>query len=509
MAISDLLKSSKVTPTGGSKKSSPVKGISALMTASNASGKGPAYVTPPPQEEKKTLGDKVKSVGKEIVKGIVSPVVTTVARPFQAAAELAGVSDEKVNSVSKKISGGYIAPTPQNTSDVVKDVGRAIQTVLLGAGGSALKGASLAKTVATEGAIGAGFGASAALEQGGTDTTAKDILKSSAIGGTVGALAPVALKGISKLLNLSKVAPAVEDVSTKVDGVVAPKVEPTTPKVNIPESPAQLPERTQTSSTQGDNFTFTDKADPQKVATTKAQTIYDAKLKDYNQNPTPNKLKGVLKAKENIAKAETTPVYNTNIPESKVSTSPSVVKMPNPNKGETISKASRDINKKLVDDGFNKLEPSEQAKFTSESRTKQVEDITTYMSDDIDNAVASAVSGKGIPKEIDEQILFNAIKNHASEIGDVDLQRALAKSPIASKRSILAQELGASATLNDPSDAVSIMSNLNKNLEKTIEKKLGKPIDEARKEVLESIKKEVRKINPKQSFQDFINRNIC
>lgn len=468
--------------------------------------------------KKPTLGSRVKAVGKEVVKGIVSPVVTTVARPFQAVAQLAGASSESVDKFSNKISGGYISPVPQNTSDVVKDVGRAAQTVLLGAGGTTLKGVTglknIAPVVAKEGAIGAGFGAGVALEQGGSETTAKDLLKSSAIGAVTGAVAPLAIKGAGRLFK-GKAAPVVEET---VEKTAIPTPEVSTPKVNIPEGPTLLPERTQTPSKQGDNFTFTDTVDPTKVATTKARTDYETKLKAYNQNPTPNKLKGVLKAKDTLAKVEAAPIsiptkevptYNTNIPESKVTTSPSVVKMPNPNKGETISKASRDINKKLVDDGFNKLEPSEQAKFTSEERAKQVEDITTYMSDDIDNAIASAVSGKGIPKDIDEQILFNAVKNHASEIGDVDLQRALAKSPIASKRSILAQELGASATLNDPSDAVSIMSNLNKDIERSIEKKLGKPLTEARKEVLESIKTEVRKINRKQSFQEFINKNIC
>lgn len=150
--------------------------------------------------EKPTLGSKVLNVGKELVKGIVSPVATMVARPIQLGAELLGASDQAVNQFTKDKFGDWVAPTPQNTSDVIKDIGRAGQTVLLGAGGAAFKGAKLGTTIAKEAAIGAGFGAGTALEQKGSQITAKDFLKQSALGGVIGAVAPVAIKGASKLI---------------------------------------------------------------------------------------------------------------------------------------------------------------------------------------------------------------------------------------------------------------------------------------------------------------------
>lgn len=117
------------------------------VTSSNVSQETPA---PAPT----SFGSKVGN----FVKGLVSAPLTMLARPVQAVAELAGTAfgdkniDDQVNNISNKISGGFIAKTPQNFGDVKKDVGRGIETVALGAGGPVTAGAGL------------GFGNS--LEQG-------------------------------------------------------------------------------------------------------------------------------------------------------------------------------------------------------------------------------------------------------------------------------------------------------------------------------------------------------
>ncbi len=76
--------------------------------------------------------------------GLVKAPLTIAARPIQAIAELAGAKSEDVDRVTSKLTGGLVAPVPQNFGDVKKDVGRAAQTVALGAGpvsGGALFGA--------------------------------------------------------------------------------------------------------------------------------------------------------------------------------------------------------------------------------------------------------------------------------------------------------------------------------------------------------------------------------
>lgn len=105
---------------------------------------------------------------KRLAKGIISPVATIAARPFQAVAELAGASSTSVDEFSSKISGGLIAPVPHTVKDLAKDVGRGIETVSLGLGGGAVKqgvqsgirqGVGAAVKQGAKGGIKKGFGA--------------------------------------------------------------------------------------------------------------------------------------------------------------------------------------------------------------------------------------------------------------------------------------------------------------------------------------------------------------
>lgn len=214
-------------------------------------------------EKKKTLGGKiVKGVG-DVAKAIASPVVTTVARPFQAAAMLGGASTENID---KFTLGGLIAPTPKTGKDVLKDVGRGIQTVALGlpttalgtkAGGAflgaskltpkAIKTANLLGKSTALGGEGAVFGLGAGLEQG-------EVGKNIALGAGIGAALPIVGAGISKVLGktasktASKVAPKVEqriaqEVPTPTSGegkFIQPKpLVDGIPTQAIPEQPIQ------------------------------------------------------------------------------------------------------------------------------------------------------------------------------------------------------------------------------------------------------------------------------
>lgn len=140
-----------------------------------------------------------------IAKGVVRPVATNLARPLQAVAGLAGVSNEDIDKVTKSIAGDWIAPTPKNYGDVKKDVGRAVQTVGLGLGPTA---------------GGAALGGGAALEQGKG-------LGEAALYGAGGALAgraaerviPALVSGATKVLPKG-VTNAVGNVAGKVGETV-------------------------------------------------------------------------------------------------------------------------------------------------------------------------------------------------------------------------------------------------------------------------------------------------
>ena len=67
-----------------------------------------------------------------IVKSLVRPVATMVARPVQLGAAIAGVDEDTLDKFSKEKLGGYVAPVVRNMDDFTKEVGRAAQTVSFG-----------------------------------------------------------------------------------------------------------------------------------------------------------------------------------------------------------------------------------------------------------------------------------------------------------------------------------------------------------------------------------------
>lgn len=118
------------SPTGGSSSFTPLG-----MTPANNNIADIIAANSPQQ----SFGQKVGGFAK----AIVSPVATMIARPIQAAAELAGASDTDVNNATKKLTDGIVAPVPENGADVEKDAGRAVETVALGTGSPAAAGAAL------------------------------------------------------------------------------------------------------------------------------------------------------------------------------------------------------------------------------------------------------------------------------------------------------------------------------------------------------------------------------
>lgn len=177
--------------------------------------------------KKKSLGSKVFDIGKGLVKAIASPVATIAARPIQAGAELLGAKVGNVNRVSNKLSGGLIAPVPQNSKDVLKDVGRGIETATFGLptaelgikAGDAILGAShltpealklakLGKPLATFGE-GALFGTGMGLEEGKSPA---GVLGSAAKVGAFTAALPLAFKGLGKIMPKSKASSVLDNV---------------------------------------------------------------------------------------------------------------------------------------------------------------------------------------------------------------------------------------------------------------------------------------------------------
>lgn len=164
-------------------------------------------------KKKSSRGITLANVGQfasDVFKGITKPVVTLGVRPLQAISALQGATEEE-QAVDLPYYGRI--ETSRGPSDVIKDIGRGIETVTLGVGGGAGKGLAqagkqttlqLMKRGGVQGAkIGGAFGFGQALEEGGAETTLQDIAKRTATGAGfglgIGATIPAVSAGIRRL----------------------------------------------------------------------------------------------------------------------------------------------------------------------------------------------------------------------------------------------------------------------------------------------------------------------
>lgn len=155
--------------------------------------------------EDKSLLSKIGGIGADIIRGIAKPVAKSFLAPGQA---IVSAATGKTPTDLKVPFLGDVTP-PQT---VREGVGTALQTGLLGVGSGALKGAKLGATVAKESAIGAGFGLGIGLEEG---KKGRDLVTPTLAGAALGAVAPVAVKGLSK--GISKVGESLSSVVSKTN----------------------------------------------------------------------------------------------------------------------------------------------------------------------------------------------------------------------------------------------------------------------------------------------------
>jgi len=468
---------------------------------------------PPAPEKKPTLGDKVKQVAIDVTKSIVSPVATMIARPIQAGAELAGVSDQKVNEVTQKYGKGWIAPTPQNGADLKKDFGRAVETVAAG-----LPGKTIGATIAG----GAAFGAGSSLEQG-NDLISKETAKQAAIGGaaagvlhTVGtALSNAFGKKLTAAEFLQKAkekAPyTIPDAAEPPPGYFDKTVKALPAPKPVEPAPIQLGGRR----TLGEITVTKAAKNPVTVdpKTGRFQTTYSSSGGQVVDNRVIQDTVKPGAAALPVPKEyhpQTGFEVSTNIPETPVKTKLVATgsRMPSV-KGNTVTKEANDINNKLVSEGFAALNDAEKAKFDSITAKDQIEKVTNYMNTVPDQFRDEVLAGR-VPRDVHPQVAFNAVKNKAIKDGDWSVLRDLAKSPIATQESKAGQTLAASQILNGPkeTDPVKLIQMNDANIAANFEKKTGQNLEKATQEAVQEIKAKKPKVT-KQSFSDFINNITC
>lgn len=150
-----------------------------------------------------TRSDRVDpTIGGNILRSTIKPTATLLARPVQLVKALQGKSVEDQTIKSKYLGD---IKTSTGGKDVVKDIGRGLETVSLGLGLGAAKGATTAANIAKTALEGAASGylqgVGHGIEEG---KKLKDVAKEGIISTGVGALGGAALAGAAKIFSLAK-----------------------------------------------------------------------------------------------------------------------------------------------------------------------------------------------------------------------------------------------------------------------------------------------------------------
>jgi hypothetical protein len=134
--------------------------------------------------------------------------------------------------------------------------------------------------------------------------------------------------------------------------------------------------------------------------------------------------------------------------------------------------------------------------------------------DDIENARAIVRGEKPVPNGIKGQVLWNAMEKIAMEQSDVGMINELVKSPLAAKRSIAAQELGASAFNQNPHSPAEAVREITEAREQDFLKKTGQKPEVAKKRTIDTERNrmngEIKRLSSKrQDWSEFIQSIAC
>lgn len=224
-----------------------------------------------------------------------------------------------------------------------------------------------------------------------------------------------------------------------------------------------------------------------------------SKMGSFTVEPVKNNLKPT------VVPEPVSPAAQPNADALKTSAEPVTIDRPVAEDGSRVTKAANDINQTLVEKGFDQLPAQEQARYTPQTKADQIQRVSTLMTTDMENARQMVTGDKAVPAEIQHQVLFNAMQEHAIKNSDAGLLRDLAKSPLATKLSEAAQALGAHGYSDNPNSPVEAIRAVEKSREIT-----GKAKAKIKASDIDNIKKEVASVRPKkQTWAEFIKSVQC
>ena len=150
------------------------------------------------------------------------------------------------------------------------------------------------------------------------------------------------------------------------------------------------------------------------------------------------------------------------------------------------AKSAADLSQTAAENGFEELPEDEKAKYSPTTKASQIRKVSDLIGADIENARAIVRGEKPVPSNIKGQVLWNAMEKIAMENSDVGMINELVKSPLAAKRSIAAQELGASAFNQNPHSPAEAVREITEAREKDFQKKTGQVPEVAKKRVVDT-----------------------
>lgn len=194
----------------------------------------------------------------------------------------------------------------------------------------------------------------------------------------------------------------------------------------------------------------------------------------------------------------------------RTNTSSETIPRPKTSNGRVVAKAASDINQTLVKQGFDNLPAEEQAKYSPQSYKESADKVASLMDSDIEKVKSMAAGKTPVPKDVNSQILFNAIEAHATQTGDGELLQQLAKSPYATKLSEAGQTMGGHGYNDNPFSPVKAISDV----QKTREANIGTTVAKAKKEIISReeprLKSEISKSSPKkEDWNSFLESITC
>lgn len=178
---------------------------------------------------------------------------------------------------------------------------------------------------------------------------------------------------------------------------------------------------------------------------------------------------------------------------------------------QKTSKAAQDITNKLVEEGFSELPEKDKAQYSPIQKQAKLDAVASLLSSDIEKAKRVAFGEEAV-SGVDEQIIFNAVKNKAILEGDFGTQIKLASSPVATARSVAAQTLSAAGFDNGMTDAdpVKAISDLIIERQKKATDLFGdKKVIEEQKNDVKDIKKRTKQAVKKMDWEGFVRSLEC